>query len=149
MENHIPQQTVERLRRRPSRTVAFLAGVALLVGLAAGCGDDTDPITAFCDAGDSLRADIDGLSEVDVVSGGTDALSEQLDAISGDIDSLRDSGEDVAAQEIEALDTSVDQLGTAIDSLGDDGAVSDVADGVNAVIASAQAVFDELATTCE
>ncbi|MGB5758726.1 MAG: hypothetical protein WBM50_17565 [Acidimicrobiales bacterium] len=143
------QRTVEPRRRRPLRTLSILAGVLLVLGLVAGCGDDPDPEAAFCDAGDSLRSNIDGLGEVDIVSGGTDALSAQFDAISADVEALRDAGSEVAAGEIEALDSATVELETVIGSLGDESTVSDAVNAVDNVITSARAVLDRLATTCE
>ena len=123
----------------------------LVVGVAAGCGDDESPEAAFCDAADSLRADIDGLSDVDIIANGTSALTEQFDAIRSDVNELEDSGSDVAAGEIDGLDAAVKELGSSLDALGDDVSVDGaraVADAATTVVTEAGVVLDKLSTTC-
>ena len=96
-----------------------LLGVAVVAALSVAtlsCGSDGDSSeTAFCDAGDSLRSNITGIADIDIISGGVDAVTNQLAAIRSDVDQLRASGSDVAAEEISTLETAVADLGTAID----------------------------------
>jgi outer membrane murein-binding lipoprotein Lpp len=130
-----------------------LAAAALTMGLVAGCGDDeeTSSEEAFCAAGDSLESNVDGLGDIDIVAGGTNALDAQFDAIKSDLEDLRSSGSDVAADEIAALDAAVDQLEADLDALGDDvtaEGASAVGDSVNSVVAAARTVRDTLETTC-
>ncbi|MCP3856475.1 MAG: hypothetical protein GY698_17315 [Actinomycetia bacterium] len=138
------------IRRRWRRPSSILVGGLLILGLLAGCGSD-DPEEAFCDAGDSLKANIEGLTDIDIISEGTNALEEQFSAISSDVDQLRDSGADLADQEITDLDTAVDQLGTRLDALSNEFTATDaqgVIEAGAAVVDTAGAVFDKLTTTC-
>ncbi len=135
---------------RTPRGLTALAGLALAMGLVGACGDDAEE--AYCEARDSLGANIEGLGDVDIVADGTAALDEQFSAISGDIDQLKESGPEVAAQEIEALEAAADRLGTALDDLGADITVDGARETVTAtggVLEAAVAVLDRLATACE
>ena len=134
-----------------ARGLAVLAGALLTMGLVAGCGDDESPEEAFCSAGDSLESNIEGLGDIDLVSEGTNALDQQFSAIQSDLDELRDSGSDVAADEIAALETAVDALGDDLNALGDDisaESASAVGDSLNSVVTTAQAVVTRLQSTC-
>lgn len=136
-------------QRRTGRVVRSVCAVTLGVTILAACGDSAED--AFCDAGDSLRADIEGLGSVDIITNGTSALDEQFSAISSDLDDLRESGADVAAEEIDALGSATESLGTALDGLQADISVEGaqgVADAVSGVATAANAVLDKLATTC-
>ena len=53
----------------------------------------------------------------------TDAVTDQVEAIQSDVVQLRNSGSDVAADEISALGTAVDDLAAALDALGSDTSV--------------------------
>lgn len=142
--------TRTRGRHLTQRACALTVGAAIVFGLVA-CGDDEAPETAFCDAGDSLGANISGLADVDLITDGTSALDEQFAAIEDDVDQLRDSGSEVAADEIDALETATDDLGSALDDLGDDISVEgaeSVANAAATVVTSANSVLDTLATTC-
>jgi hypothetical protein len=129
-----------------------VAGLLLIIGPATACSDDDpSPEEAFCEAGDSLRADVDGLADLDLIAGGTNALNERVEAIRTDIDELKKSGTEVAKEEVGALETTVDELRAALEAVGDDVTVDgarDAAAAASGVIEAAGAVFDKLAATC-
>ena len=137
-----------RGRRRAS--VALLAVLSLATGSA--CGSDSESAEdSFCDAGDRLRSDIEGIADIDIVSGGTDAITDQLDAIQADVDGLSDSGSDVAADEISTLETAVDEAAASLDGLGDEISVENaqaVAASIVSVVTAAGGVYVRLDTTC-
>jgi hypothetical protein len=60
-----------------------------------------------------VRTNIETVADIDVISGGTDAISERFTAIESDLEQLQDSGADVAADEIAALDVAVDEFSKA------------------------------------
>ncbi len=157
MAHRYPDQTLMSAnapdqRRWLPRAFALSVVAAMLVGLLSGCGsDDSSPEEAFCEAGDSLRADIAGLGDIDIIANGTSAFDEPLAAIQADVEQLKDSGSDVAADEIAAFDSSVAELRTAIDGLRDDISVADasvVAGSVTTALRSADAVLEKLGMTC-
>ena len=141
-------------RTTPRRTVVTAVAVVLAVGSLAACGSDSDGESAedkFCAAGDSLRSNISGIADIDIVSGGTDAITEQVSAIQTDVDELRESGADVAADEVSALETAVEELDSALSDLGDDISVESaqaVGNAVGSVVTSASDVFERLDSTC-
>lgn len=144
-------------RRRPQwvGAVIAIAAAVLMMGLVAACGDEEDEEAsseeAFCAAGDSLENNIAGLSDIDIIAGGTNALDAQFDAIKSDVEDLRTSGGEVAADEIAALEAAVDQLEADLGALGDDvtaEGAGTVGDSVNSVVTAAQAVNDRLDATC-
>jgi hypothetical protein len=142
-------------RRFPKvRSTALIAGVALSVAALAGCGsddDDVSPEEAFCAAGESLKSDVTGLANLDIIAGGTDALNESVDAIEADLNALQESGSEVASDEIEALEGSFDELDDAVDALSDDITVENstaIAAAISNVGTSASAFYETLSTTC-
>jgi len=143
-----PSRRVHRVRR----VVGVVALAVASLGFAAGCGSDSESSEdAFCEAADSLRANVEGIGEIDVVAGGTDAISDVFSAIESDLQQLKDSGSDVAADEISALESSVDELDSAIGALGDDISVDAglaVGNAASSVAAAAGDLLDRLSTTC-
>ena len=65
------------------------------------------------EAGDSLQTDINALADLDLISEGIDGLQQRFSTIKADLDQLRESGSDVASDEISALETAVDDCSTS------------------------------------
>jgi hypothetical protein len=145
---------VQMKNSRYRRVVGVVVLAGLSLGFASGCGSDESTESAedlFCDAGDSLRTNIETVADIDVVAGGTDAISERFTAIESDLQQLQDSGSDVAADEISALDSAVDDLGSALEALGDDISVANaqqLATSVAEVVSAAGDALEQLSTTC-
>ena len=138
---------------RRGRRWSGVAVVAVLsLATLSACGSDSESSEdAFCDAGDSLRADVEGIADIDVVSGGTDAVTDQIDAIQSDVAQLSESGLDVAADEISALETAVDDVSSELQGLGDDISVENaqaVSSSIGSVVTAAGAVYERLDTVC-
>ncbi|MDG1267140.1 MAG: hypothetical protein P8O03_12520 [Ilumatobacter sp.] len=137
-------------RRRRWGAAAVVA--ALSLGTLSACGSDGEsPEDAFCDAAVSLQTNIEGIADVDIISGGTDAVTDQVEAIQSDVVQLRNSGSDVAADEISALGTAVDDLAAALDALGSDTSVDSaqaVVSSAGAVVVSAGAVYNRFDSVC-
>jgi len=133
---------------------ALVAAAALSVAVLAGCGSDDDGQSAeeaFCEAGDSLRTDVTSLASLDIIAGGTDALNESVDLVEADLVALRESGSDVAGEQIDALQSSFDELDSVVDDMVDGISVENATGIVTAVTnvgSAATAVYDVLATTC-
>ena len=139
--------------RRGRRWSGGLAVVAALsLATLSACGSDSESSEdAFCDAGDSLRSNIEGIADIDIVSGGTDAVTEQIEAIQSDVDQLSKSGQEVAADEISTLETTVDDTAAALEGLGETISVENaqaLASSVGAVVTAAGAVYERLDTVC-
>ncbi|MGA9279477.1 hypothetical protein [Ilumatobacter sp.] len=144
----------ETRRRGGRRAVTAVLVVVSLGALAACGGSDTGSESsqeAFCDAGDRLRTDVEGIATLDFLSGDTDGLSEQFDAIRSDLDELSESGSDVASEEIDDLQAAVDEFGASVESLTDGfsiDAAGAVADSVGDLVTAASAAFERLSSAC-
>jgi len=155
--------------RRGRRRALALAAAAMAISLLAGCGDSDDEATdttdevasttggqaaadEFCAAGDDLRDDVEGLADIDIVADGVDGVREQLDTIQDDVAALRESGRDVAADEIASLETALDDLRAAVDTLaGGDISADNARDAIAAIGAvgtAAGSVRTELDQAC-
>jgi hypothetical protein len=114
----------------------------VVIGLAvAACGDDSSdggdsaPTSeeAFCESGEQLETDVAALTDIDVVAEGTDAVEDAFSAIRADTDALVASGQDFAADDINALEQAVDELGSALDDLSGELTAANSADVLTAV----------------
>ena len=153
---------------RSAVAIAALAAVTLV-----GCSDsDSDSATdttekettttekattaAGSDCGadvDELKTDLAALTDLDVVSQGTEAITMQISEIEDDIDALKVSAKDVAGPELDAFETSIEQVKSSIDEVagGDlslSSAAAVVAD-IGASGASGKALVSELETACK
>ena len=78
------------------RTLSRPALVLVLVLAVAACGDDSSgsgdsgPTSeeAFCQAGDQLGTDVAGLTDIDLIAEGTDAVDAAFTSIRADTDAL-------------------------------------------------------------
>lgn len=134
------------------RVLATSVAACLSLGVAACGSDEPTAEEKFCEAGDSLQTDINALATLDIISEGADGLEERFSTIKADLDKLRDSGSDVASDEISALQTAVDDFGAAIDALGDDISVEGArtaGTALTGITAAANGVFDKLSSTCD
>jgi hypothetical protein len=157
------------MTRRSSTRLALAMILAMVIAVLAGCGDSDDepasttaqPITtddqaaageAFCTAGDDLRDDVAALADIDVVAEGADGVRQQLETIEDDVATLRESGSDVAADEVESLETALGDLRTAVDALagGDISAANarDAIAAIGAIATAADSVRTQLDEAC-
>lgn len=138
--------------RRGRRWSGVAVVAALSLATLSACGSDGESSEdAFCDAGDSLQSNVEGIADIDIVSGGTDAVTDQIDAIQSDVAQLSESGPDVAADEISALETAVDDVSSALEGLGDDISVENaqlILSAVGTVVTTAGAVYERLDAAC-
>ncbi|MFT6290227.1 MAG: hypothetical protein ACJAR2_000814 [Ilumatobacter sp.] len=143
---------MKNVRYRRAAGVVVLASLSL--GFTSGCGSDQAAGSSedvFCAAGDSLRTNIETIGDIDLIDGGTDAISERFSAIESDLQQLQDSGSDLATNEISALDSAIDDLGSALEALGRDISVTNarqIATSVADVVSTAGDVLERLSTTC-
>jgi hypothetical protein len=147
-----PMIRTPRLHRRP---LGLALGAALAITVGVGCGSDGDEASAeeqFCAAGEDLQSELSSLASFDVVQGGTDGLTASIEAIQGDLSDMRESGSEVASDEIATLEEAIDTLKSDVESLGGEISVSNataVVSAVTAVGAAAVGVIDGLSSTCD
>ena len=134
------------------RALATAFAACLSLGVAACGSDEPTAEEDFCEAGDSLQTDINALTDVDLISEGTDPLKGRFSTNKADLDQLRESGSDVASDEISALETAVNDFGAAVDALGDDISVEGAktaGTALTGITTAANGVFDKLSSTCD
>jgi len=128
------------------------AGVATLALVAAGCGDDdgASDQDAFCDSADDLRASLDDLFSLDLISEGTSGVTEALEQVTDDAAALKDNAGAATADDIDTLETAIDDAENAVSdltgSLSADNA-SSVGSAIEDVTGAATSVLDTL-TDC-
>jgi len=97
-----------RAARRPARWRAWLLVAGALAGGVAACGGSDDP--AYCADRSALARSLRDLGEVDVRTGGVDALTDQLSVVQRDADELADSARDAFAPQASALRSATARL---------------------------------------
>src|SRR5918995_1108200 len=98
------------------RTALALAP-AVLALFGARCGDGGGP--GYCSDVDDLEQSVKDLGDVDVVQGGTDAVTEALDEVEGNARSAVDAAKSDFPDETSAITESISRLKTAAGQLTD------------------------------
>lgn len=99
--------------------------LAIAVLAATGCGGSSKP--GYCSDRSNLESSIKGLADVDLASGGVDALKTQLQKVQNDAKTLVSSAKSDFPSETSALQTSITSLSDAIKQLGSSPSVKQVA----------------------
>jgi hypothetical protein len=128
------------------RLTAGLLAVALF---AAACGDSDEQSSQdkYCEAGDSARASLDALLDVDLIATGTDGVQEAFDTLVDDVGDLRSSASDAVKADVEALETAIEDGKDALSDAGGDLTAENISNLVSALAeieTSAVAVFATL-----
>ncbi|MDY7102319.1 MAG: hypothetical protein S0880_14125 [Actinomycetota bacterium] len=151
--NHRDHARSVRYRRIAGRT---LLATSLAVGLVAGCSDDDDAAdaeAAYCDERADLREELDELANADLVADGADSVREDVDGVSEQLAEVREAGGEVVGDEADALRSALDDLRSAVAELGDSGIGqenrSGVVDAVEGVRSAGSDLLAALDTDCE
>lgn len=131
------------------RTLAIWISLATLIAVGACSSDSSSAPSAgvsgdMCADADAVQAAVGDLTEVDVVTGGTDALQSAIDDVKSSLSTLKASASDELSAEVTAVETSLSSLETAISSLGDGGSLSDVGSELSAVGTAVQGLVEGL-----
>ena len=100
----------------PVRAISSLAVAVVSFALLAGCGGSSKP--GYCSDRSNLESSIKGLANVDLASGGLNALQQQLQKVQSDAKALVSSAKSDFPSETGALETSVSNLSDAIKQIG-------------------------------
>jgi hypothetical protein len=137
--------------------------LTVLVGVViAGCSSDPEPESSaaatsaeptadVCDSADELRSSLSGLEDVDVLAGGTDALQAAWDDVQADWERFAADAGDEFADQVDGVQADADAVRAAVDSLQEGASVAVVADAATAVgafLSGADALVDEVSSTC-
>lgn len=118
-----------------SRSTALLATAALTLVALAGCSSDGDE-DSTCKDLQALATNVQTLVSDADLSGGSEALSTDLDAVDQSWQQAQETAGDQFGAELESLETAVESLSTTFADLGDGGAAESLAalqDDLNAV----------------
>ncbi len=127
----------------------LIVGLLAIALFAAACGDSDEQSSQdkYCEAGDSARASLDALLDVDLIATGTDGVQEAFDALVDDVDELRSSASDAAKADVEALEAAIEDGKDALSDAGEDLTTENISSLVTALAdieTSAVAVFATL-----
>jgi hypothetical protein len=117
------------------RLVSFAAGIALLGGVLAACGEDNDGDSGgaspqsggaddeqqaqFCDDVSNLRASLSALGDLGPDSTVED-FKEARDRIADDIDDVQESARELGDTRVDELDSRTEELRQELDDLDED-----------------------------
>ena len=131
------------------RTTTAAAALGMVAGLMlSGCSTDPD----YCSQLTATQTAFDDLSSTDVLSEGTDTLSERYEAFSEQVDQLLDSAQAEFAEESDAVRGAVDEFGEVVESaadlnLGD--AAQQFVPALSSLQTSTTALFTSVTEACE
>jgi hypothetical protein len=104
----------------PHRAALLVAGVISTGVLAtAGCGSSDSSSPSYCSSEADLQQSVDQLAEVNVVKGGTDALSSAVKKVQDDATATVDAAKQDFPSETSALNQSVSALQASVKQLSD------------------------------
>src|SRR3954451_24055064 len=92
------------------RTLSVGAAIMVAIVTLTACGSSKP---AYCSKRSTLEQSVKGLGDVDVKSGGLDALKSQLKKVESDATALVNSAKSDFPSETSAIDSSVNKLTTA------------------------------------
>lgn len=126
---------------RLSRLAApVLASLLLLT--AAACSDDDTP--AACSAAQDFADSLRSLTDVNVVSEGTDALQSGIDDVQASWADLKDAASDQFGDDVDELDAAVSDAGDTVSSLPESGSLSEAATSIGDALSGISTSWDTL-----
>lgn len=135
---------------RSHRPAGLLVGVvALLAVVAIGCSSDSDEgSTSTCADIQTVADDVRAVTQVNVISQGTDALGDALDQLRQSLDKLAEDAGDQLRPTVETLESSVSSIGDTLSSLGSR-PIQESASTLQADVQQISQAFQELSTDAE
>ena len=129
--------------------VAITALVALAL-LVAGCGGDDKP--GYCSDVDDLEQSVKDLGDVDVVAGGTDAVTQALDEVEGNARAAVNAAKDDFPDQTAGINESISRLKTSAGQLAESPTAQQAARAaadVTAVVNSVDDFVDATKSECD
>jgi hypothetical protein len=120
-----------------------VAVVIVAVSISA-CGEDSAEDRA-CEAGEDLREAVADVRE-DVAAANFGDARNGLDDVTSSFNRLRDAVTDLADEQDAALQPAVDELSAEVSALSDATSIEDLGSRIEAVLTSAQGIYDEVTT---
>lgn len=111
----MPDETTPVPARRSVALRSIIPVLLVVTVAAAGCSDDGDGASSFCDDRVELQDSIQDLRDLNVVDDGIEALDSQLETVLADVDALEASAADLEP-EVGAVKTSIETLQASVAS---------------------------------
>jgi hypothetical protein len=112
--------------RAPHGAASLAAAAAAAAGLLAGCGGSSSSTPAYCAARTNLQQSVEGLKNVDIKSGGVNAVKAQLQTVEGDAKAVVSSAKQDFPNQTGAISSSVSTLSTAVKDIPSSPSASDL-----------------------
>lgn len=129
---------------RPFRRTLAIAMIPALLFL----GSCSSP-SPLCEDAQNLKDAVQGLTEVDVESGGIDALTSAVEDVRSTIDALGSEAQNTFGTEIAAVQKQLTALGGEVDKVQGGKSVSSVAPAVVASISELKTALSDLETAAQ
>ena len=126
-----------------SRAVVGLLIPALLV--LGSCSSES----ALCTSIDSLRSDLEGLKNVNVVDDGIDALTTQIDAVKASFADVKQEAGNAFSSDIDAVEAALGDVETVVQQVQGGSALTDVAPQAVAAVSALVTAVDSLIQTAQ
>ena len=97
----------------------LLAGLLLIAGSAAGCGEsDADKAqTKVCDARADLNKQVDNLAALTPSTATADGVQKNLDAIESDLKKMKDAQADLSDDRKQEVESATKEFGSEVESI--------------------------------
>ena len=130
---------------------------ATIAMLAVACGDDdgegdATPTPSVCDQSEALEQSVTDLTEINVVSEGTDALNAAVANVKTELGDLKTTVSSDVADEVDDMETAVSDAEDTLSGIDNDATLNEKIDDVQSaftgVATAAAALKDALSQEC-
>jgi hypothetical protein len=125
----------------------FVVPLAIAALSLAACGEESAEDRA-CDAGEDLREAVTDVKDDAAAANFGDARNG-LDDVTSSFNQLRDAVTDLADEQDAALQPAVDELSAEVSALSDATSIEDLGSRIDAVLTSAQGIYDQVTSTVD
>jgi hypothetical protein len=134
----------------PMRSIASLLAPVAVVAVLAGCGGSSKP--SYCGKTADLKKSVQELSAVNVVQGGTNALTSALSSVQSNANGVVSSAKNDFPDQTAAISSSIDALKKSAQSLASSPAqpavIAQVPGQISAVVKSIQDFSSATSSKC-
>ena len=132
------------------RSIASLLAAVAVVAVLAGCGGSSKP--SYCDKTADLKKSVQDLNAVNVIQGGTNALTSALSSVQSNANAVVSSAKGDFPNESAAITSSIDALKKSAQSLASSptqpAVIAQVPGQISAVVKSIQDFSSATSSKC-
>ncbi len=105
--------------RRVLRLGLLVAGLLLIAGTAAGCGesDEEKAQTQMCDARADLKTQVDDLAALTPATATADGVEENLNAIEDDLNQIKDAQPDLSEERRQEVESATQEFTSELEAV--------------------------------